>query len=124
MKYFIQIVSTILVFSQLIWGKGFSQQNPKTTLVNTIRLQRVNEPRENAFSILIPTGWKVDGGIVRVDPLAQGGPAQSIAAKLDFTVKKDTRGTVMIRWLPDVLFFDPRYSPAGQMGLLPVGSNY
>jgi len=31
---------------------------------------------------------------------------------------------VSIRWLPDVLFFDARHSPAGQMGLLPPGSNY
>jgi hypothetical protein len=30
----------------------------------------------------------------------------------------------MIRWQPDVLYFDARYSPAGQMGLFPEGSNY
>ena len=30
----------------------------------------------------------------------------------------------MIRWLPDILYFDARYSPAGQMGLFPEGSNY
>ena len=90
----------------------------------TIIFRRVSEPREKAFSIIIPDGWQVEGGIFRVDPTAQGGPSQSIAAKLDFTVKKDRQGSVMIRWLPDVLFFDARMSPAGQMGLLPPGSNY
>ena len=86
--------------------------------------QRKNEPRENAFSLLVPKNWQIDGGIYRVNPLTQGGPSQSIAAKIDFTVKKDNNGTVMIRWLPDVLYFDARYSPAGQMGLFPEGSNY
>lgn len=86
--------------------------------------QRRNEPRENAFSLLVPKGWQIEGGIYRVDPLTQGGPSQSIAAKLDFALKKDKNGTVMIRWLPDVQYFDARYSPAGQMGLFPEGSNY
>lgn len=86
--------------------------------------QKQNEPRENAFSLLVPKGWRIDGGIFRVDPTAQGGPSQSIAAKLDFAVKKDDNGSVMIRWLPDVLYYDARYSPAGQMGLFPQGSNY
>jgi hypothetical protein len=86
--------------------------------------QRVFEPNEKAFSLLIPRGWIIEGGIFRVDPLAQGGPSQSIAAKIDFTVKKDAQGSVMIRWLPDMLYYDTRMSPAGQMGLFPPGSNY
>ena len=86
--------------------------------------QRVNEPKEQAFNLLIPRNWQVEGGIFRVNPLAQGGPSQSIAAKLDFAVKKDQAGSVMIRWLPDVLYYDARMSPAGQMGLFPQGSNY
>ncbi len=86
--------------------------------------QRVAEPNERAFTLLVPQGWQTEGGIFRVNPTAQGGAAQSIAAKLDFTVKKDGPGTVMLRWLPDVLFFDMRRSPAGQMGLFPPGSNY
>lgn len=86
--------------------------------------RRIQEPRENAFSLLLPDGWIIEGGIYRVDPTVQGGPSQSIAAKLDFTVKKDNLGSVMIRWLPDVLYFDARNSPAGQMGLFPEGSNY
>ena len=106
---------------------GISVRNVKgNNLKNssTIVFERKSEPRENAFSLLVPKGWLIDGGIFRIDPNTQGGPSQSIAAKLDFTIKKDNEGSVMFRWLPDVLFFDARNSPAGQMGLFPEGSNY
>ncbi len=93
-------------------------------VTETMIFQRVQEPREKAFSLLIPKGWQVEGGIVRVNPMTQGGPAQSIAAKLDFSVKKDQAGTVMSRRLPDMLYFDARFTPAGQMGMFPPGSNY
>lgn len=91
---------------------------------DTLTLERVVEASERAFTLLVPRGWRTAGGIVRVDPIARGGPAQSVAAKVDFAVMSDARGTVMIRWLPDVLFFDMRQSPAGAMGLFPPGSNY
>ena len=86
--------------------------------------ERITEPREGAFTMLVPRGWAVEGGIFRVDPTAAGGPAQSIEAKLDMTVKRDAAGTVMGRVLPDMRYIDMRYSPAGQMGLFPPGSNY
>ena len=113
--------------------KGNSQSQSKVVeldhskdnkLGKAVIFQRKNEPRENAFSILVPKGWIIEGGIFRVDPTAQGGPSQSIVAKLDFAIKKDRAGSVMIRWLPEVLYFDMRSSPAGQMGLFPQGSNY
>lgn len=98
--------------------------NERNSSNDAVIFRRKEEPRENAFSLLVPEDWIVEGGIYRVDPMVQGGPSQSIAAKLDFAVKKDKLGTVMIRWLPDVLYFDMRYSPAGQMGLFPEGSSY
>ncbi len=85
---------------------------------------RTDEPKERAFTFLLPKGWLVEGGIMRVNPLAADGPMNSIAAKLDITVKRDKDGTVMIRWLPDMVYFDSRMSPAGQMGLFPPGSTY
>jgi len=94
------------------------------TLPETMVFTRVEEPKEKAFSILIPKGWQTEGGIFRIDPTQQGGAAQSIAAKLDFIIKSDAGGKVMIRALPDVLFFDMSNAPAGQMGLFPPGSNY
>lgn len=90
----------------------------------TIIFQRATEPKEKAFSVLVPLGWKIEGGIVRIDPSVAGGPAQSIAAKVDFTVKKDKEGSVMMRWLPDYMYFDASRSPAGQMGMMQEGSIY
>ena len=85
---------------------------------------RRSEPNERAFSMLVPDGWVLEGGIVRIDPTQAGGAAQSIEAKVDLTVKRDEAGTVMLRQVPDWYYCDMRYSPAGQMGMFPTGSNY
>ena len=122
-RLFIFVFTVIALVSASSCSRS-SSSNPDEGAGDTIVFTRVYEPNEKAFSILIPQGWQVAGGIVRVNPLTQGGAAQSIAAKLDFTVKKDDSGTVLIRWLPDMLYFDARYSPAGQMGMFPAGSNY
>ena len=116
------IVGIIFVMVMVfIAAAGLAAQS---VLPKTLIFQRVAEPRENAFTLLIPKGWTVEGGIFRVDPTMQGGSGNSIAAKLDFSVKSDAAGSVMVRWLPDMLYFDARNSPAGQMGLFPTGSNY
>lgn len=89
-----------------------------------IRFERVIEPRERAFSVLVPEGWQTRGGILRIDPLRRGGPAQSIAAKVDFAVIADDDATVGIRWLPDTLYFDSRFSPAASFGAMRPGSQH
>jgi hypothetical protein len=87
-----------------------------------IIFERINEPNEKAFSILKPAGWIAEGGIIRLDPTVMGGAGNSIEAKLDFTLKKDQAGTVMIHWLPDMYYADLRGSYAE--GMFPAGSNY
>ena len=82
------------------------------------------EPNEKAFKILLPQNWVSKGGIFRIDPNAGGGAANALEAKLDFTVQNNEAGTASVRWYPDLFYFDSRYSPAGQMGLYPNGSNY
>jgi len=114
----------LLLISHSISGGGALAANPGDGDLNTVLFKRVQEPNENAFSLLVPEGWQLEGGIFRIDPTAQGGAAQSIAARCDLTVKKDRIGSVMMHWLPDMLYFDARNSPAGQMGLFPPGSNY
>jgi hypothetical protein len=84
--------------------------------------ERMDEPKENAFSILKPTGWIAEGGILRLDPTVMGGPANCIEAKLDFTLKMDPAGTVMMHWLPDMYYVDLRGSLVA--GMFPTGSNY
>lgn len=86
--------------------------------------ERIQEPREHAFSMIIPQGWKVEGGIMRLDPTAMGGPAQSIEAKLDMAVKKDDSGTVMGRTLADMRYADVAAANPMIAGMFPPGSNY
>jgi hypothetical protein len=69
--------------------------------------QRYLDRTENAFLVLVPQGWVTEGGIVRVNPLAAGGPGQSVEAKLDFAVKRERDGRVMIRWLPSTNHVQP-----------------
>ncbi len=87
-----------------------------------IRLRTVAEPREGAFTVLVPEGWQTEGGVYRVTPDQAGGAGNSVAAKLDFTIKRDPAGTVMVHNLPDNLYMDMRSSPAAAM--FPIGSNY
>ena len=95
-------------------------QSPEGTLL----FQRVHEPNEGAFTLLVPHGWQMQGGILRANVMQQAVDAQSIEAKIDFGVQRDAEGSVAIRWCPDVKYCDMRFSPAGMMGFFPPGSLY
>ncbi len=85
-----------------------------------IAFTRVNEPKEAAFSILVPKGWLIEGGIFRVNPLQAGGPLNSMEAKCDLTIKIDNKGTVAFRIYPDIV-----YAHVGiGGGFFPPGSHY
>jgi hypothetical protein len=86
--------------------------------------QRKMEPNEGAFTLSVPHGWLVEGGIMRANLMQGVIDAQSIEAKLDFTVKRDPAGSVLIRWCPEVKYCDMALSPAAMMGFFPPGSNY
>ncbi|MFB3787180.1 MAG: hypothetical protein ACE15F_12515 [bacterium] len=88
----------------------------------TMVFEKYEDRSENAFTFLIPRGWLTEGGIIRVNPILAGGPAQSLEAAFGFAARKDDAGTVMIRWLPHVYYADTRFMPAGNM--FPPGSNY
>lgn len=87
-----------------------------------IVLEKIYEPSQKAFTILIPKGWITEGGIVFWDPMTSGGAGNSIESKIDFALKKDQKGSVKIHWLPDIYFADTRGMPAA--GMFPQGSNY
>ncbi len=100
-----------------------SAQEPKPG--RAIHVRRVAEPKEGAFTLLVPNGWLVEGGIFRINPLVAGGPFNSMWPKCDLTVKKDRAGTVLIRILPGMNYADfshPRF--AIQRQLHPPGSKY
>lgn len=129
------LVSVLLALCAASWGASCSQESPGKPAANkktsgtgsgsrpkSIAFTKYRDKSEDAFTVLVPKGWQTEGGIVRVDPNAAGGAAQSIEAKFDFTVKKDEAGTVMIRWLPLMYFADVRGTAVES--LFAPGSNY
>lgn len=72
----------------------------------TVIFTREEEPREKALSLLVPKGWITEGGAIRIPDPAIAGVNNMIDCKFDLSVKKDIEGTVMIRWLPEMLCVD------------------
>lgn len=87
-------------------GAKKSQSAAPRAVPKTIAFQKVAEPREHAFTMLVPKGWLVEGGIFRVDPNRVGGTMNSIEAKCDISVKSDPAGTVMLRRFPKINYAD------------------
>ncbi len=96
------------------------------TDASVLVFERRHEPREKAFTFLVPKGWKVEGGMFNVDPTQAGGPGNSMEPKCDLTTKKDRAGTVFLRWLPSYNYADMSKSPqaAYSAGFFPPGSSY
>jgi hypothetical protein len=78
------------------------------------------EPNERAFTVLVPIGWILRGGIYRVSPLEAGGPLNSMEAKCDLVVARDAPGSVAFRILPDVVYAHPGIGG----GFFPEGGSY
>ncbi len=116
---------SLLVVAAVVFGAEAFAQPPRVKSGRpTMVFRRMKEPREGAFSVLVPSGWVAEGGITRVNPMTAGGAGNAIEAKLDFTIKRDAQGTAMMRWLPSMRYADLRGSPAGDTGMFPPGSNY
>ena len=103
MKWFVLIVSATLLNAEMT------------------HFRKVAEPREGAFTLLIPSGWQVSGGILRVNPLTAGGPLNSIAAKLEMSIRSPD-GRTLLQWYPEMNYIDLRGQPAAPM--FRPGSNY
>jgi hypothetical protein len=74
---------------------------------------RVTEPNDNAFTVAVPRGWQIRGGIFYVNPLQVNGPGNALAPKCDFAVMSDDPGTIMLRWIPSWNYADLTNAPAG-----------
>jgi hypothetical protein len=70
-----------------------------------ISFHREYEPNEKAFSFLLPEGWKISGGITRINPNSYNELANSIGPKLYMKLVSPDEKT-SIGWLPDNRFFD------------------
>jgi len=73
---------------------------------DAILFRRIDEPNEKALSLLVPYGWKIEGGAIRILDPNIAGSNNMVECKFDMAVKKDDEGTVMIRWLPEMLCID------------------
>jgi hypothetical protein len=91
------LVFTGLLLTLVIDGSGQK---------DVILFKRVDEPREKAFSLLVPNGWSVDGGAIRLLDASVAGANNMVECKFDMAVRKDPEGSVMIRWLPEMLCID------------------
>ena len=106
----------MICYTCLFFVNGISQVPEK------LLLEKIYEPNEKAFTILKPRNWIAEGGIIRWDPMASGGAANAIEAKIDFSLKNDQKGTILIHWIPDIYYVDVSGSYAASM--FPEGSNY
>jgi hypothetical protein len=84
------LVSQIFVFGQ----------------TKSLYFRRLDEPREKAFSLLVPAGWIIEGGAVRLLSDQIAGASNMVDCKFDMAVKNNSNGRVMIRWLPEMLCID------------------
>lgn len=76
--------------------------------VSRVSFTRYIDRTEGAFIVLVPSGWTVSGGILRVNPLtAAGGVGNAMEAKVDFAVLRDPSGQAAIRWLPKMNYLVP-----------------
>ncbi len=96
---------------------------PNTTGLGQMLFHRRSEPREGAFTLQVPDGWLLEGGIFRANLMQTMVNAQVIEAKLDFAVKRDAAGSVLLRWCPEMKYIDPRMNPAAMLGGM-MGGNY
>lgn len=119
MRYIHLLAACFMTLFMLFFQTSvFCMEN--TNKASGLSFIRMNEPKEQAFSILVPGGWQAEGGIFRVNPLQAGGPLNSIEAKCDLIFKSDANGTIYFRIFPDIV-----YAHAGiGGGFFPVGSYY
>jgi len=94
-----------------------SNQGPKGMLFRI-----VFETSEGAFRILLPHGWIAEGGIYRQNLLAQQTYSISQEPKFNYLIKNDNAGSVVIRWCPEINYYDPHGALSSSIGSLPVGS--
>lgn len=55
--------------------------------IKTLMMQRTWEPKEQAFSFLLPKNWTTEGGVFNVNPLQMNGPGNTVTPKCDLSVK-------------------------------------
>jgi len=83
-----------------------SEKPSEANSSGAIAFKRMNEPKEKAFSLLVPQGWVIEGGALRILNPDVAGANNMVECKFDMAVKSDATGSIMIRWLPEMLCID------------------
>jgi hypothetical protein len=91
-----------LLFSVLLMVLSLGAFSQKDAVI----LNRIEEPKEKALTLLVPRGWILEGGALRLLDPNIAGANNMVECKFDMAVRKDVQGSVMIRWLPDMLCID------------------
>jgi len=119
MKYSF-LVTKALFISIFIYICACSQPNQANNPPVGIYYTRVFEPVEHAFTILVPKGWNMEGGIFRVNAATAGGPLNAIEAKCNLIIKNNEQAVIEFHILPDIVYAHPGIGG----GFFTVGSNY
>ncbi len=97
------LLALLVIFGACIAASAFGGPSPAARVVFTRYIDRT----EGAFLLLVPKGWKTQGGMVRVNALNAGGSGNATDAKIDFAVLREAAGRVSIRWLPKINYAQP-----------------
>ncbi|MCF8235824.1 MAG: hypothetical protein K9G67_12465 [Bacteroidales bacterium] len=93
-------------------NKETNMQGTSTGPEGTIKFKRVNEPRENAVSVVIPENWIIEGGVMRIPVTPYVNRATA-----DVTLR-DRSSTVLLHWFPDGYFITGSiYGSESQYGI-------
>lgn len=108
MKPFIAIMLASLSFSFLSCAqhKQEDASAARSTGSNPVVFKRMAEPKEGAFTLLVPQGWAIEGGAIRIMDARIAGANNMIDCKFDLAVKSDAAGSIMLRWLPQMFCVD------------------
>lgn len=113
---FVITVGVMLSFISSYLFLSFAEAAQPTGII----FERKNEPQEHAFTIKVPKGWNMEGGIYRLLAHEIGGPLNATESKCDLTLKSDSQGRVYFKILPDIVYAHPGIGG----GFFPVGSGY
>ncbi|MBI2297928.1 MAG: hypothetical protein HYU66_03065, partial [Armatimonadetes bacterium] len=93
-------------------------QRPPGPEPQRLRLEPRREAREQAFTILVPKGWALDGGVLRL-PAQTYGARNAASANIDVSLH-DPQGRAMLWSYPMLVYCDA--SATGTAAQFPVGT--
>jgi len=118
------IHALVFVSASIIHSGETPDQTGRCVSEEAAVFQRQPASDVRAFSALIPFGWQAEEGREELHSAQPPDAANSFNSLLGLTIM-DPSGSVMIKWLPDQIYFDFGNTPLGNLlDSLPTGSKY